>query len=251
MSFIDFNKITNSLAKAKEIEIKINSNDEIPEDLFGIEEEKPEETEFSDNSDFSMELPISKDEQIELLRVLLILSIIEEFDSGEEDDDEIALPPMEVTTQAIGEEGGELDEPTPRDMEMSTDAVGEEGGFATTHAIGEEGGEGQNPDIPINVTTAAVGEDGNGHITTDALGEEGGFATTHAIGEEGGQDSQIPIDMLISTDAVGEEGGQDNQIPIDMKTTTMAIGEEGGEFDSQIPRDMQMSTDAVGEEGGN
>ena len=49
---------------------------------------------------------------------------------------------QEITTQAIGEEGG------PR---ATTLAVGEEGGRATTKAVGEEGGR---------PTTKAVGEEG-------------------------------------------------------------------------------------------
>lgn len=49
-------------------------------------------------------------------------------------------PPF--TTQAIGEEGGN----------MTTMALGEEGGYTTTLAVGEEGGD--------RYTTLAVGEEG-------------------------------------------------------------------------------------------
>ena len=97
----------------------------------------------------------------------------------------------DVTTEAIGEEGGD-DLP-----DVTTMAVGEEGGM-TTKAIGEEGG----------ASTEAVGEEGGDKPTTLALGEEGG--TTKALGEEGGN---------TTTDAANEEGGD---------ITTMAYGEEGG-----------------------
>ena len=71
-----------------------------------------------------------------------------------------------VTTQALGEEGGNR-------PSYTTKAMGEEGGRYTTYATGEEGG-----------------------VTTYALGEEGGpyyrpapppptTVTTYAIGEEG------------------------------------------------------------------
>jgi len=66
--------------------------------------------------------------------------------------------------------------------QVTTMAVGEEGGGgATTMALGEEGGG--------EVTTMALGEEGGGEVTTMALGEEGGGeVTTMALGEEGGHD---------------------------------------------------------------
>lgn len=85
----------------------------------------------------------------------------------------------------------------------------------TTMAIGEEGGK--RPVKPPVRSTRAVGEEGGGKITTKALGEEGGrpvvtrargeagrpIATTMAIGEEGGK--RPPVRRPVTT-ARYEEG---------------------------------------------
>lgn len=99
----------------------------------------------------------------------------------------------QVTTTALGEEGGDVDQKSEWDRimekfrkgqesQMTTMALGEEGGkLETTKAMGEEGGEN-------HATTMALNEEGGSQLTTMALGEEGGDdgATTKAIGEEGG-----------------------------------------------------------------
>lgn len=105
----------------------------------------------------------------------------------------------EVTTLAIGEEGG---------AKPTTLAIGEEGG-PSTRRLGEEGG----------VTTKALGEEGG--PTTEAPREEGGIRpTTLAVGEEGGA----------TTEALGEEGGIAPSVleKEGGRATTLAIGEEGG-----------------------
>ena len=70
---------------------------------------------------------------------------------------------QDITTQALGEEGG---------PKVTTDAVGEEGGKPGV--------------VPPVGTTKAVGEEGGPVATTLAIGEEGGKPTTLALGEEGG-----------------------------------------------------------------
>lgn len=59
-----------------------------------------------------------------------------------------------ITTQAIGEEGGQLP-PGVIQGGNTTKRLGEEGGLVTTQAIGEEGGN-----LPGGGTTKAVGEEG-------------------------------------------------------------------------------------------
>ncbi len=158
-----------------------------------------------------------------------------------------------ITTQALGEEGGGY---------STTEAVGEEGGgFATTEAVGEEGGgdsptdaRGENGDRPrittqalgeegdVWASTEAVGEEGGDWASTEAVGEEGGWVTSQALGEEGADDRRPQPgrpEPIYTTQAVGEEGGG--------RVTTRRNGEEGG---GNRPRPPRISTEAVGEEGG-
>jgi hypothetical protein len=148
----------------------------------------------------------------------------------------------------------------PGDVEMTTLALGEEGGdWATTLALGEEGG-----DCPPNWppewgddtgTTAALGEDGGGWATTLALGEEGGdwpvadddWATTQALGEEGG-DWPVADDDWATTLALGEEGGDCYLNPDEPGMTTQALGEEGGDWPPS-PGSDGPTTRAFGEDG--
>ena len=151
----------------------------------------------------------------------------------------------QVTTKAMGEEGGDADNKDDwnrilekfregRETSITTTALGEEGGsIGTTKSMGEEGGE---------YTTLALNEEGGSAETTKAMGEEGGgnHATTMALGEEGGSD--------ITTLALGEEGG-------DAGVTTNTLGEEGGEFATtkaigEEGGDAGITTKAIGEEGG-
>lgn len=151
----------------------------------------------------------------------------------------------QVTTNAMGEEGGDADNKDDwnrilekfregRETSITTTALGEEGGsIGTTKSMGEEGGE---------YTTLALNEEGGSAETTKAMGEEGGgnHATTMALGEEGGSD--------ITTLALGEEGG-------DAGVTTNTLGEEGGEFATtkamgEEGGDAGITTKAIGEEGG-
>lgn len=133
----------------------------------------------------------------------------------------------QITTKAMGEEGGDSDNKDDwnrilekfregRETSITTTALGEEGGsIGTTKSMGEEGGGN-------HATTMALGEEGGSDITTLALGEEGGDAgvTTNTLGEEGGE--------FATTKAMGEEGG-------DAGITTNAIGEEGGIYQPSNP----------------
>jgi hypothetical protein len=95
----------------------------------------------------------------------------------------------QVTTQAVGEEGGYRPPPSRSSPPVyTTQALGEEGGNRpppryTTYALGEEG-SGYRPPAnrpsPPRYTTFAMGEEGGGYpppreprYTTFALGEEG------------------------------------------------------------------------------
>jgi len=91
--------------------------------------------------------------------------------------------------------------------EMTTMAIGEEGGKkprppkATTRRLGEEGGK-----VPPVKTTKAIGEEG-GRPITRARNEHGGpIATTMALGEEAGRPRPIYRGPL--TAARCEEGGR-------------------------------------------
>ncbi|TVQ43352.1 MAG: hypothetical protein EA365_12725 [Gloeocapsa sp. DLM2.Bin57] len=174
---------------------------------------------------------------------------------------------VEITTLALGEEGGFDDGiiddetailPPTDDVEITTLALGEEGGF---------------DDGIIDDETAILPPTDDVEITTLALGEEGGFddgiiddetailpptddveITTLALGEEGGFDDGIIDDIQFSTEAIGEEGGfDDGDILLDQgEVTTLAIGEEGGFDDSDldiVPEELATNR-AVGEEGG-
>ncbi|WP_287278595.1 MULTISPECIES: hypothetical protein [unclassified Okeania] len=168
----------------------------------------------------------------------------------------IGMLPRELTTEAVGEEGGFA---TPIKNEILTQPSSEEG-FATTQAIGEEGGMTPIGVPPGEATTQAIGEEGGfatpikneiltqpgseeGFATTQAVGEEGGV-TTLAVGEEGG----------VTTLAIGEEGGF--ATPINNGTftqvgseeggvTTLAIGEEGGDFNEEIYRQSYPGIDVA------
>jgi len=130
--------------------------------------------------------------------------------------------PARLTTEAVGEEGGEM---------ATTQAVGEEGGGPSTRAAGEEGGGMATTEALHEEgggTTRAVGEEGGG-TTTRALSEEGrGMKTTEALGEEGGGAAQPPAR------APARRPGQKPQRPVrpgqpePKAATTLAIGEEGG-----------------------
>jgi hypothetical protein len=115
-------------------------------------------------------------------------------------------PPV-ATTLALGEEGGKL-----------TRALGEQGGTAaavTTEPFGEEAGKVVSRAVPgledgrKPVVTERKGEDGG--ATTKALGEEGGGITTTAIGEAGG-----PL-----TKALGETGGP--VVPVQPDTADLSV----------------------------
>ena len=160
----------------------------------------------------------------------------------------IILPESDkYTTNAMGEEGGDMKTTLATGEEggamVTTNAIGEEGGH-TTFATGEEGGDSSPPEIKPYIekepeyTTLAMGEEGGAMVTTNAIGEEGGH-TTFATGEEGGDSSPPEIKPYIekepeyTTLAIGEDGGA--------MVTTNAIGEEGG---------AMVTTNAMGEEGG-
>jgi hypothetical protein len=96
--------------------------------------------------------------------------------------------PGQVTTQALGEEGGYRPPYRPSPPIYTTKALGEEGGSRpppryTTYALGEEGAgypPPRNRPSPPRYTTYALGEEGGRYppsreprYTTYALGEEG------------------------------------------------------------------------------
>jgi hypothetical protein len=123
---------------------------------------------------------------------------------------------VEVTTQALGEEGGPA---------ITTLAVGEEGG-PTTKALGEEGaGRAAVTTEPFGeeagkvMSRAVPGlEDGKRPAPTAKAGEAGG-PTTKAVGEEGGN---------VLTEAVNEAGGPTTKALGEEGAVTRARGEDGG-----------------------
>lgn len=120
-----------------------------------------------------------------------------------------AASAQEISTKAIGEEGGP--------PVKTTAAIGEEGAGLTTKALREEGAAGMVTTEPFGeeagkVTsrfTPGMEDGGAGGPSTERVGEEGGPATA-AVGEDGGP--------VATTLAIGEEGGP----------STRALGEEGG-----------------------
>lgn len=172
-----------------------------------------------------------------------------------------------LITQA-GFEGGELGTPKIDDetkekiqdfidalknRKLSTQALGEEGGdSATTKAVGEEGGS--------HYTTMALGEEGGGSadITTKAMGEEGGSSVTYALGENGDaieldDETKKKIQEIfdkyiknakLSTQALGEEGG--GPIKIEGKTK-----EEIQKMFDEYIKEHRLTTIATSEEGGS
>lgn len=91
----------------------------------------------------------------------------------------------QVTTQALGEEGG-------------APPNGPGGGTVTTYALGEEGGAyprppSQPPSQPGPVTTYALGEEGGSHPRPNPPRQPpGGTVTTYAVGEEAGNGGRYP-----------------------------------------------------------
>lgn len=157
-----------------------------------------------------------------------------------------ALKNRKLSTQALGEEGGDS---------ATTKAVGEEGGsHYTTMALGEEGGS------SADITTKAVGEEGGGSadITTKAMGEEGGSSVTYALGENGDaieldDETKKKIQEIfdkyiknakLSTQAIGEEGG--GPIKIEGKTK-----EEIQKMFDEYIKEHRLTTIATSEEGGS
>ncbi len=140
-----------------------------------------------------------------------------------------------------------------KNRKLSTQALGEEGGdSATTKAVGEEGGS--------HYTTMALGEEGGGSadITTKAMGEEGGSSVTYALGENGDaieldDETKKKIQEIfdkyiknakLSTQALGEEGG--GPIKIEGKTK-----EEIQKMFDEYIKEHRLTTIATSEEGGS
>ncbi len=152
-------------------------------------------------------------------------------------------PPVQITTLAIGEEGGPM-----------TKAVNEAGGPApalvTTEPFGEEAGkvvsravpgleDGVKPAAPVTEARKEAG--GAGGVTTQAVGEEGGVLPTQAINEQGGPTTKALNEegARATTNAINEEGAI---------ATTRAVGEEAGRVTAAL-REGGL-TRALNETGG-
>lgn len=120
----------------------------------------------------------------------------------------------DVTTLAIGEEGGELPPPIIEEEEDgTTERMGEEGGMkprelpeVTTMALGEEGGELLPPDFPD---------------PTGILAEEGGFVANPEV--------------IATIDPVGEDDEGSELPPPDFPDPTGILAEQGGFISDPLP----------------